>query len=229
MSMAKSSVVSFYLEDLSIKVFDHHSSELKQVVDGLSGIYSLYKDDRLYYVGQAKNLFRRVNQHRRDKHKRKWNRFSVYVTKQSKQISELEALTLRIVSPKGNKQKGRLASSTNLKRDFIAAMKETARMHEAEMLGGAIAKRKRKRAAKGAKGSDALSKLAGKSMKLWRQYKGVDYEARVLKSGKISMGGVKYNSPSAAASEITGRSTNGWHWWRYKTKRGDWARLQDLK
>ena len=95
-------VVGSYLEDISIKAFKLHPSELKQVIGGVGGIYGLYKNDRLYYVGLAVDLFRRIKQHLRDKHRRKWNRFSAYVTNRDQHIKEMESLALRLISPQGN-------------------------------------------------------------------------------------------------------------------------------
>jgi hypothetical protein len=228
-SMAISKVVSKYIEDISVKAFDHHSSELKEVIGHEGGIYCLYKNERLYYVGLAKNLFLRIKQHRKDKHKRKWNRFSAYVTKHDSHIQELESLTLRMISPPGNRKKGRLTGAKNLKQSLIREMKDSQRLHEAEMLGGKIGEKKRQKAAKGRKGSDALSSLAGRRRNLigWR---GNDEFTAVLhKSGKIKFDGVMYDSPSRAAVAALGRSSNGWRFWHYKDKNKEWAQLRNLK
>ena len=52
--------------------------------------------------GTSHNLRARVKQHLRDKHKGKWNKFSVYLVRKSEHIRELESLILRIADPKGN-------------------------------------------------------------------------------------------------------------------------------
>jgi len=227
--MPISKVVSKYIEDISVKAFDHHASELKEVIGGEGGIYCLYKNEKLYYVGLAVNLFRRIKQHRVDKHNKKWNRFSVYVTKHGKHIQELEALTLRIISPSGNRKKGRLSGAENLKRDLIKGMKSSMRLHEAEMLGGQIAKRKRKKAAKGSVGSKALSSLAGRRRSLRGWHKNKEYKAVLLKSGKIRFDGKTYTSPQASAFAALGVRRNGWQFWRYLDKNKEWAQLRELK
>ena len=121
-------VVGAYLEDISVKAFDAHPDELYEVIGQEGGIYCLYKHDRLYYVGLASNLFGRIKQHRKDKHRRKWNRFSAYVTKRSQHIRELESLMLRVTAPRGNRQRGKLTGATNLKRDFMQCMKDAHRL-----------------------------------------------------------------------------------------------------
>ena len=227
--MPVSKVVTKYIEDISVKAFDFHSSELKEVIGGEGGIYCLYKNEKLYYVGLAGNLFRRIKQHRRDKHKRKWNRFSAYVTKHDKHIQELESLTLRIISPSGNRKKGRLSGAMNLKLELSHQMKSSHRLHEAEMLGGQIAKTKRKKAAKGSVGSKALSSLTNRRRQLRGWYKSKEYKAVLLKSGKIRYDGETYTSPQASALAALGVRRNGWTFWRYKDKNKEWAQLRELK
>ena len=227
--MPVSKVVSKYIEDISVKAFDHHSSELKEVIGHEGGIYCLYKNERLYYVGLAKNLFLRIKQHRKDKHKRKWNRFSAYVTKHDKHIQELESLTLRMISPPGNRKKGRLTGAKNLKQSLMREMKDSQRLHEAEMLGGQIAKRKRKKAAKGSVGSKALSSLAGRRRGLRGWYKDQEYKAVLLKSGKIRFDRETYTSPQASAFAALGVRRNGWQFWHYLDKNKEWAQLRELK
>jgi hypothetical protein len=227
--MASARVVAAYLEDISIQAFEHHPDELNKVIGEAGGIYGLYKNDRLYYVGLATNLFRRINQHRKDKHRGKWNRFSAYLTKRDHHIKEMESLTLRILSPHGNTMTGRLTGSDNLKRELIKLMKHSAQLHDAEILGGADAKHKRKRAAHGSKGSKALSALAGHRRRLWGSRNGVDYDAVLLKSGQISFKKQRYESPSAAAFAAIGRGTNGWMFWHYYIGKGEWKPLKNLK
>ena len=227
--MAPARVVSAYLEDISVRAFDHHPDDLNQIIGQVGGIYGLYRNDRLYYVGLATNLFRRINQHRKDKHRGKWNRFSAYVTKRDHHIKEMEALTLRMISPHGNLQRGRLPGSDNLKRELIKLMKRSSQLHEAEILGGGVAQRKRKRAARGSRGSKALSAVTGRRRQLWGHRKGVDYNAVLLKSGQISFQKIRYNSPSAAAKAAIGRDINGWTFWHYSVGKGEWVQLKKLR
>ena len=41
---------------------------LKEIMKGYSGIYALYRKERLYYVGLTTNLLGRINQHLKDRH-----------------------------------------------------------------------------------------------------------------------------------------------------------------
>jgi hypothetical protein len=55
--------------------------------------------------------------------------------------------------------------------------------------------------------------------------------AHVLKTGTIRVNGKRFNSPSMAAYEATGRrgAINGWHFWTYERAPGDWAKLKELR
>ena len=76
-------------------MLDEYRPLLRDLIRGHAGVYALYKQDRLYYVGLASNLMGRVNNHLRDRHKGKWDRFSVYLTTTAAHIRPLEALVLR--------------------------------------------------------------------------------------------------------------------------------------
>lgn len=63
-------------------------------------------------------------------------------------------------------------------------------------------------------------------LKLFRRYKGTDFEAKLQSDGKVQFQGVEYDSCSTAAenarSTITGRkmNTNGWSFWQYRDGAG---------
>jgi hypothetical protein len=74
------------------------------------GIYALYDDHGLYYVGLTDYSLRgRIKQHTNDRHKGKWNRFSWYHIPDIRHTKDIETIILRIVNPKGNKVKGHFA------------------------------------------------------------------------------------------------------------------------
>src|SRR5687768_9314386 len=109
--MAKSAakgLVTEFIERVSGTVLE--DPQYRRVVAGLikghAGIYALYKGDALYYVGLASNLMPRVKHHLKDRHARRWETFSVYLTRDNDHIKPLESLLLRIVQPKGNRVKG---------------------------------------------------------------------------------------------------------------------------
>jgi Restriction Enzyme Adenine Methylase Associated/Protein of unknown function (DUF2924) len=60
-------------------------------------------------------------------------------------------------------------------------------------------------------------------------YKGQTYLARVS-SGALVFGGNRFNSPSAAAVNITGGPVNGWTFWECRLPgQGKWTSLKELR
>src|SRR6266849_5764723 len=102
------SIVSAYLENDSGAVLERYPKITKDLIQGNSGVYALYKGERLYYIGLANNLRSRVKTHLKDRHSRKWDRFSVYLTTMREHIKPLESLMLRVAAPPGNRVRGKL-------------------------------------------------------------------------------------------------------------------------
>ena len=72
------------------------------------GIYALYDNHRLYYIGLTDYSLRAIIQkHTRNRHKGKWERFSWYQIPNIKYTKDIESIILRIVDPKGNSVKGK--------------------------------------------------------------------------------------------------------------------------
>ena len=91
--------------------------ELRRMMKGWAGIYALYKNDKLYYVGLATSSFWRLWGHfKRDRHVGKWNKFSVYRFKRIKYLKDLETLILHISKPRGNHTIGRIPKDMELTR-----------------------------------------------------------------------------------------------------------------
>ncbi|MDA1064676.1 MAG: GIY-YIG nuclease family protein, partial [Proteobacteria bacterium] len=59
-----------HLERVSGDVLDQYPSVIKDLIKGKSGVYALYCNDSLYYVGLAKNLIGRLKAHTKDRHQR---------------------------------------------------------------------------------------------------------------------------------------------------------------
>ena len=73
-----------------------------------SGIYALYNEYGLYYVGLTnRSLFSRLSRHTRDRHAGKWERFSWYHIPKIEPVKDIESILLNIINPSGNKTKGR--------------------------------------------------------------------------------------------------------------------------
>lgn len=104
-----------HLENFSHEALSKYQDVIRSYVRGRQGIYALYRKSELYYVGLAGNLRSRLKSHLRDRHKRRWDRFSVYLTIGDSHLKELESLILRTVKPSGNHQSGKFIKSENLR------------------------------------------------------------------------------------------------------------------
>jgi hypothetical protein len=223
------------LERISSKAFDNYHDVITKLVGRKHGVYALYKRDRLYYVGLATNLRGRLKQHLKDRHASKWDSFSLYVIRNVNYLRELESLLVHIAEPKGNITRGRFARSESLLKDLDTMMEEKDRRRREEMLVGSErrkAKRKKNKWLHRPSGKGRAPVLQGmlpKGTKLRRTYKGKEYTAVINADGSIRVGGNRFNSPSLAAMSLAKRAMNGWHFWKFKDKKGKWTRLNALR
>jgi len=221
--------VAAYLEDLDVRAFKKHRASLKEVLGRRHGIYALYRRGRIYYVGLATNLFARIEHHTRDRHGRRWDRFSAYVTHRVDQVRELECLSLRILAPEGNRVRGRFKGSEDLKKCLGKVIKDRYRRDIGEILGGEWSNRAKRRAVRDTRGAALLATISGRRRRLVGRYKGKEYAGILLKNGKIRVRGRKFDSPHTAAAAALGFRRNGWYFWRYDAGRGNWAKLIELR
>ena len=222
-------LVTQYLEGISGSALDKYQKVIREYVKRRHGIYALYRRDRLYYVGLATNLKNRLNHHLKDKHKGRWDRFSVYLTIGDTHLKELESLVLRIVQPKGNSQRGRFKKAQDLKGKLAGEIKLYYRRELDEVLNRKrkVTEKRRSKSSRAANG--ALAGLSEKRIKLEGLYKRKRYRARLLPNGEISFGRKRYPTPSEAARAAVGRPIHGWWFWHYERAPGDWVRLRELK
>ena len=80
----RGSLIKGILENIPSESYEIIAESIEKTMKGESGIYALYDKDKLYYVGLARNLKRRVKQHTRDRHAKKWDKFSIYIIKRTK-------------------------------------------------------------------------------------------------------------------------------------------------
>ena len=193
-----------------------------------AGIYVLYKRDKLYYVGLAKNLMGRLKGHLRDRHRGSWDRFSVYLTVLDEHMKELESLVLRITKPAGNKAGGKFVASRNLRQDLYRAMREADADRIGRLLGGKVAQQRRRAKTRGLLGSMPLAGVVDRSIVLIANYKGKKHRATLRRDGRIRVKGVLYDGPKQAASAIVGRNISGWNFWKYKDG-GAWVPLSTMR
>lgn len=104
--------------------------KLRELMKGWSGIYALYSKDKLYYVGLATSSFWRLwNHFKKDRHKGKWDKFSLFRIKRVGYLKDLETLILQISKPKGNKVVGKIPRDleiTSIIRSLISDHRKTA-------------------------------------------------------------------------------------------------------
>lgn len=229
--MAKPTIlVCRYLEKVSRKALEEYQHILRTYVSGLNGLYALYQDDRLYYVGLATDLGDRLKAHLRDRHGQSWNSFSVYLTIGDSHMRELESLFLRIARPRGNKVKGNLRKAENLRSKFGMDIHQHQFLERQELLGLPANTGKSTRKAIKDKSLPVLAAFAKPGFKLRTKFKGKYLHARVLKSGVIVFDGKRFNSPSLAAAAACNRPTcNGWTFWRYERGPHEWVLLDELR
>lgn len=225
----KRKLVVGHLENVSGQLFEQYPSAIRELIRGKSGVYALYKNSSLYYVGLANDLMRRLKQHLKDRHNGKWNRFSVYLTVHDGHMKELESLLLRISFPKGNAVRGRFSASQSLRRVLDRQIKSQDEDKRARLLGGRQADRRVKKKAKKVRGTKILAGVFDRTVQLRGWHKEYEYRATLRRNGTISYDGYIYSSLSAAGSDARGIRTNGWSFWHYKDSRGDWVPLNRLK
>ena len=230
------SIVIGHLEKVSSKVFLDYRQVITDLIKGRQGIYALYKNDRLYYVGLASNLRNRIKGHLNDRHQGKWTHFSIYILRKTDYLRETEALVLRIADPTGNYQKGKLKRSINLRPELKRLLVEDVKKSLDELLGhkaksGPEEKKTPVKKKKGGK-SESDKPLKGifpGGKCLYARYKGIDYKAWVYAGGTIKFNGNLYKSPSEAGFAVRKQSTNGWWFWKYKDRSGNLVRLREVR
>ena len=211
-------LVCQHLENISRDALEKHQKIIKQYVRRRNGVYALYRKEKLYYVGLAKNLRSRLKSHLHDRHGSSWDRFSVYLTIGEQHLRELESLILRIVQPKGNKQKGKFPKSEDIRRRFARDVKESVIYEMALLLGNHARKPSSHRKGK---------RLQRYKLRGW--YKGKKFRGLLLKDGGVKYKGRIYKTPSAAAGKIIKGAANGWIFWKYERAPGYWVTLDHLR
>jgi len=238
MPRKRQSLVCQYLEHASSVVLEEYGNLIRDEVGRSHGVYSLYKRNRLYYVGLASNLRGRLKQHLRDRHRGLWDNFSVYLTLESGFMKELESLVLRIAEPKGNKQRGKFARAQSLLKTLKRRIKVEDEKKRNELFRSHIRKPKRvvvkkggRKYKKGSRRTPILAKYPGHPKSLRRIYKDKKYTAQVRRDGSIRVRGIvgRFTSPSLAAMAIANKPMNGWSFWTYQQAPGKWSTLNALR
>jgi len=216
------------LEGVSKLIFRDYHKQITELIGNSHGIYALYDENELYYVGKSTDLKNRVKQHLKDRHLASWTHFSLYLVRNAEHISEIESLIIRVANPKGNAKKYKTDKGTSLLKQLQALVKQRQQVEFNIMFSTTIDKREQ--TPRTDKHQFALHGLVQKKTALYRTYKGKEYRALLTPRGKIKFNGKIYETPTAAAMSIVSRtSVNGWTFWYFKNAEGEWARLSDLR
>lgn len=230
--MAKrTQIVCQHLEYISRGALEQYQDIIRQYLRQRHGVYALYRNGKLHYVGLAGNLRSRLRQHLHDRHKDSWDHFSVYLTIGDRGIKELETLLLRIISPDGNRAGGRFVRSQNLAVQLKRDIRQRHREQERVLVPGPRTKAVAKvlLVAGDAATLPPLAKYVTAPHRMRVRYKGNWYRARLRRDGTIRYDGVVYRSPSAAGNAVRKRPTNGWQFWQYERAPGDWVPLSKIR
>ncbi len=154
-------------------------------------------------------------------------------------MKDLESLAICVAYPKGNKKRGGFKGAINLRSTFKRKMTERATAEIMALMGRGQKKAPNESRRIAGKKAAATRKarrkipLRGllKNKRLRKTYKGHDYVAWVLPSGRIKLrhNGKIFDSPSGAADDIRKKPSNGWLFWHYQDKKGSWVPLATLR
>jgi len=231
MTQRKTFILTEKLEGISKKIFERHKKIIVQYIGNKPGVYALYDEKELYYVGRAVDLARRVDRHLKDHHSALWTHFSVYFTKKAEYANSIEAVIISIAQPKGNKVKPKLGKETKLKNFIRKAVKESYKEELREL--GLGRKKQNNTGTKKSKSRPSLKNYFEKNRSLMKVYKGKTYKATLLKSGKIKYKNKLYDSPTSSAQAIVDKhspnsAVNGWSFWFIKDVENNWVKLSEL-
>lgn len=216
------SLITHRLEKISKDAFERFSQQITQIIGDKKGVYALYDDDELYYVGKAVDLKRRIKQHLKDRHFAQWTHFSLYIMKKADYVNDIESILVRVASPKGNRVKPRGSSDPSLKR-VLKTLIVSKQKEEVDSLFKSEKKINRS-------GDNSLKGLFRSSKVLVRTYKGKELKAKLLKNGKIRYKGKLYDSATGAAKAATRRTNiNGLAFWYIQDDNNNWIKLKKIK
>ena len=233
-SSNRSMILTQKLESISRKIFEEHKKIIIKFIGNKPGVYALYDEKELYYVGRAIDLAERVKYHLKDQHSALWTHFSVYFTKKVQYANDIEAVIISIAQPKGNKVKPKIGKETKLKGLISKAIQEKQRKKNREdLIDLGLGKKKQVKLRKKNKNRPDLKNYFKKDKPLMRTYKGKIYKVTLLKSGKIKYKNKIYKNLTAAARVMIQKkyprsAFNRWRFWRVKDSKNKWVKLSDL-
>lgn len=224
----KKSLVLQSLENVSKDVFKRYSDLIAELVGTSPGVYALYDDMGLYYVGKSIDLKGRVKFHLKDRHAASWTHFSLYLLRHADHVGEMESLLIRISDPRGNRVKPKGRADGAMLQKLKSMVQEKQREEFEEMFSlKKKASKNRKTSKRGL--TTSLEGLVSSKTTLFRTYKGKEYKAVLYPNGKIKFAGQYFESPSSAAKSIVRHGVNGWKFWYLRDDNNDIILLNDLR
>ncbi|MDP8260250.1 MAG: GIY-YIG nuclease family protein [Candidatus Gygaella obscura] len=228
----KKQLIEHRLEGLSKIWFKNHYELITQLIGRTQGIYALYDDNDLYYVGKSTNLKGRVRHHLRDRHEGAWTHFSLFLLNSDKYIDELESIIIRIVDPRGNRCKPKGKTDNTMLKELEKMLDRKHKQEKTDLLG-MVRQSKKKNSGRRQTGivKVNLEGLVDKKLKLSRTYKGREYIAYLYPGGHVKYNGKKYTSLSSAGKAAINKeqAVNGWRFWYFEDSDGVRLRLDELR
>ena len=120
----RGSLIKEVVEHLHFESFEFLEEAINDMMKGKPGIYALYDNKKLYYVGLSIDLKKRVKEHTEDGHAKKWNNFSIYIINKTKFLKDIETILLRVINPPGNTVKGKIPKLKSLQKVLKKAAKQ---------------------------------------------------------------------------------------------------------
>ena len=108
-------------EILESSIFAEH---LQDMMRRYAGIYALYQKNELYYVGLTKNLLGRIRWHLKDRHRGRWDSFTIFRIQRVKYLWDIETLLTHVVDTLGNKIKGKVPKDADFNHILHRVFKE---------------------------------------------------------------------------------------------------------
>ncbi len=210
------------LEMVSKDIFRQYFDLITKLIGDSPGVYALYDDNELYYVGKSTDLRNRVKHHLRDRHGASWTHFSLYLARKEVHIHEIESLIVRISNPSGNRVIPKGKSSGPLLKSLKSMVQQKQKDELSKLFGskGSVLKKQPITHVR-----RSLVGLVKQSTPLYKTYKTKDYKATLRSDGTIILNNKKYSTLTAAAQAITHTSVNGLGFWFIEDLNGDLVKL----
>ena len=207
---------------------------LKPYIKKNHGIYTLYNEDELYYIGKtSRSLASRLEQHLKDKHKNKWTHFSVYLTKKKRDVHDIEAVMICVAQPKGNSQKKQYLV---LGEDLNEVLKKQHKNQISQLSKYKVNKNPRYNKNKKVKSKRAapvsLNDLPDKCLpkSIIATYRGEPHQATLLESREVKYFDQKYDKLHDITKMIITKKKgrpSSWFFWKVLLKNNQKITLKD--